>query len=187
MISRENLKYFADLSAYETDDGLVIPDVLNIGWLGLKSDFKKGELSEDFVDKLKRLIEISSFSSTKLVMGIWRGTFNCPLCGICDRDIQKNWKVQKKIAGLGTAEIWIPSSHREEIYYSSSTWLCHYIIDHQYLPPAEYIESVLLVDETKKINANIIAFDLELKSNSLQNGVPIDPVYMAQMHEFLER
>jgi hypothetical protein len=187
MISREKLKYFADLSTYETDFGLAIPGVLNIGWLGARSDFKKGEAPKDFVDKLKRLINASSSDSLKLVMGIWRGTFNCPLCSIGNNDIQKNWEIQEEIANLGNAEIWIPSCHRKGVYYSSSTWLCHYIIDHQYLPPAEYIESVLSVNEATKINANIIAFDLEIKFNSLKSGIPIDQEYVADMHEFLER
>jgi hypothetical protein len=182
MISREFLSFFPDLSMYQTDSGLFIPEVVNIGWLSPKITFQTGSAPNDFIDKLKRLIKESAFSQTKLVMGRWDGTFTCPLCEI------NNWEIQKRIPYIGNAEIWIPSKNREKIY-SSSTWICHYIIDHQYLPPDEYIESILLLNEEEKFNADIIAFDLKIKHQSLRDGIIIDQEYQKyidSMHSFLE-
>jgi hypothetical protein len=187
MISRKYLRFFQDLSVYKTDEGLIIPDVLNVGWLGSNVDFETGEPPHDFVNKLMGLMEVSSPpSSQKLVMGIWRGIFRCPLCGITSLDIQENWEIKRKLSGLGIAELWVPSISRKGMYYSSSTWICHYIIDHQYLPPAEYIESVLTLDKSQKINMNLIAFDLDIKYSSQESGIPADQDYVSLMHKIIE-
>jgi hypothetical protein len=185
MISREFLRFFPDLSIYETDDKLPLPDVLNVGWLSIRNEFNIGDPPKEFVAKLKKLIEVSFCQNgkLKLVMGLWRGEFHCPLCNMSSFDIQEKWDM----AGLGNAEIWIPSYSRKQCHYSSSTWIYHYIIDHNYLPPGEYIESILFLDETLKINANIIAFDLEIKYRSLKTGVPIDQNFVNHMHKILEK
>jgi hypothetical protein len=181
MISHEFLRFFPDLSPYQTDNGLVIPEVLNIGWLSSKVPFITGACPDEFFHKLRKLVEESAFSHTKVVMGRWDGTFTCPLCEI------DNWEIQKRIPYIGNAEIWIPSISKKGVYYSSSTWICHYILDHQYLPPNEYIEAVLSFDEKEKMNADIIAFDLETKHQSLRDGTVINQEYIERIYKFLDR
>jgi hypothetical protein len=181
MISHEFLKFFPELSTYQTDSGLLLPEVINIGWLSSKITFRTGNSPDELTSKLIRLIKESAFSKTKVVMGRWDGTFTCPLCEI------DNWEIQKRIPYIGNAEVWIPSVFRQGFYYASSTWICHYILDHQYLPPDEYIESVLSFDEKEHINADIIAFDLNNKYQSLCDGMAIDREYVEQMHKFLEK
>jgi hypothetical protein len=180
MISRQFSRFFPDLTLYETDSRVILPEVLNIGWLSPLKPFTTGDVSNDFINKLNKLLKNSNSSNARVVMGIWRGTFTCPLCGI------SNWEIHKRIPHIGNAEIWIPSAVRKSMYYSSSTWISHYILDHKYLPPDEYIKSVLFFDEEETINANLIAFDLETKYQALKNGVPIDQNFVDHMHKILE-
>lgn len=181
MISRQFSRFFPDLTLYETDSQVILPEVLNIGWLSPLKPFATGNVPNDFINKLNKLLKNSNSSNAKVVMGPWMGTFTCPLCGI------NNWEIQERIPHIGNAEIWIPSASRKNFYYSSSTWICHYILDHKYLPPDEYIESVLFFDEKKeRINADLIAFDLEIKHKALKNKIPIDKAFVDHMHKILE-
>jgi hypothetical protein len=181
MISHEFLRFFPDLSIYQTDDGLLLPEVINIGWLSSRVTFTTGNSSSEFTSKLIRLVKESAFSKTKVVMGRWDGTFTCPLCEI------DNWTIQTRIPGIGNAELWIPSIFKPGVYYASSTWICHYVLDHQYLPPDEYIQSVMLFDENKIINADIIAFDLRTKYQFIADGKAINHDYVERMHKFLDK
>ena len=170
MISRRLLTFFTDLSPYQKENGLIISEVLNIGWLSSEYPFTIGEASLEFTDKLAKIINNAVFRETeaRVVMGEWRSLSCCPLCGISSLDINT------KVSRIGSAEVWIPCVKKEEVYYSSSTWIYHYIIDHQYFPPEEYIESVLSFDENQKIYADIIAFDLFTKHESLVSGRKIN-------------
>jgi hypothetical protein len=169
MNSRKSFDYFLDLSSYEVEEGIVMPEVLNIGWLSKEIKFQEGNSSEDFIRKLKRIIEISTSTSLNLVMGRWRGISACPLCGIPSYNILMNWEQRERKRGIERAELWIPSICRQETYYSSSTYIAHYIMHHNYLPPDEYIESVLAVDESATINADKVAIQLERKAYLRQN------------------
>lgn len=46
---------------------------------------------------------------------------------------------------LGHGEIWLPSITKE-IIYASPTLMYHYIEKHHYLPPQDYIDSVIAFD-----------------------------------------
>jgi hypothetical protein len=60
MISHEFLKFFPELSTYQTDSGLLLPEVINIGWLSSKITFRTGNSPDELTSKLIRLIKDGS-------------------------------------------------------------------------------------------------------------------------------
>lgn len=91
---------------------------LNIGWLKADKEFTMGEVPEGFVDKLKKYEE-NRFFKTK-------GMHYCDFC-------QENHSSSDEIRVVS----------KEGVVYASPTLLSHYIEEHKYLPPQEFIDAVM--------------------------------------------
>jgi hypothetical protein len=103
-------------------------DGLNIGWLEKGYDFKTGEVDSHLTDKLDKLKPYESY----------RGSHRCELCASKDALTNSDYMIE----GNGKK------------YYFPGL-LKHYIVDHKYLPPQEFLDALSdLKIEEKKTNNN---------------------------------
>ena len=103
--------------------------VLNVGWLDDGCSFATGPVK---TETLEKLIELS-FAS----VNAYRGVHFCSFCSYEDPPIIE---CQGKRMRLGNAEIWVPG--KDGIVYAAPNLICHYIRDHSYLPPTEFLLAV---------------------------------------------
>lgn len=85
---------------------------VNIGWLD-KEDFPKGNVDKRIIDKIKSI-------KSSLV---YKGSHSCPFCG------KERTNVDKEVKG-------------EKYTYVFPGLLAHYIEEHKYLPPKEFLDAV---------------------------------------------
>lgn len=120
-------RWLEDLDPYtgcEQDDYLGITP-LAVGFLTHKRQFETGEANLKFTTKLLR------FCSAEITV--------CPTpqprpCPLCNQPITVNgWR-------LGGAEI---RTIGDEEIYAAPDLIYHYIVDHGYAPPAEFVRSVM--------------------------------------------
>ena len=116
--------YYQDLTPYEYGRK---DDSLNIGWIGNEEDFETGEVSDDFIKKLKEIE-----SDDEHTKNTHKGFHQCELCG------ERLGSRVKKINYKGKS-------------YSFPNKMSHYVIKHSYKPPQEFIDAVM---ETKVIEDN---------------------------------
>lgn len=132
------MTYYQDLTPYEySPDPLVDPRPLNVGWLSREMPFEKGVTSQQFKD---RLLE---FCSDELVINIMRGFHACEFCNLSyEQWADKRNKPGEKNhwASIGDGEIRVLG---KSAVYAAPSLIYHYVIDHQYKPPDEFVEAVL--------------------------------------------
>lgn len=126
--------YYTDGSKYIYTGESEIDNVINIGWLSHQFSYNKGEVCVDVKNKILEIIYLKQCNVT-------RGLHRCDFCK--SENFVTNHNNIKIL--LGHAEIWIPSISGNFIY-ASPTLIYHYIDQHNYLPPANYIESILGFD-----------------------------------------
>lgn len=122
---------YKDFSKYEYDN-VKLNNVINIGWLGGVGSFQIGNVSEEFIKNLWEYYKCPFFTTRKVYQnekldGYWK-FFTAFLNG---REI-----------GLGSSEIRVLDK-KKGVVYASPNLIIHYIINHNYLPPQEYIKAVI--------------------------------------------
>lgn len=110
------MSYYKDLTPYNYHHHST--KELNVGWLELGQDFDTGDVPEGFLENLK-LYENNRVFQT-------RGWHSCQFCE------------DKK---SGSYEIRVISN--SGVYYACPVLIIHYIEEHKYLPPQEFIEAVM--------------------------------------------
>lgn len=122
-----DLMYFADMSQYSYD-GEARQSMLNVGWLDAAASYNKGEVSQELIQKLLRLC--------RKPVNRTRGWHRCPFC--------KPYPVKVTVDGeeicLGDAEIRVQSENG--VAFAAPNLLCHYVRDHEYQPPAEFLDAL---------------------------------------------
>jgi hypothetical protein len=146
------LNYYDDLSSYEYYMDSPILEVKNIGWLDKEHVFKTGTVNVDFLKKLELLIFRSFEKKINILANKLRGSYDCPICGKRKEKIIN----ESKTFTLGSAEIWIPDYRENGHYFATFGLIIHYVKDHDYEPPKEFIDSVMFLDETIEFNADEI-------------------------------
>lgn len=126
--------FFNDLSDYSYYLKKPVSNVKNVGWLDTNHVFPVGKSSKRFLLKLERII--SSQGVTNVHVNQIRGVHVCALSKSCQHVVVGNGKV-----GLGSSEVWIPSDDGQ-YFFSAPSLIFHYIRDHDYLPPQEFIDAV---------------------------------------------
>ncbi len=101
----------------------------NIGWLG-EGDFNTGKVDFAFIEKLE------AFCCYRV--NLTRGFQECPFCGASGLAItnQKGNKIY-----IGDAEIRVKS--KKGRIFAAPTLIIHYVKEHSYLPPQEFIEAIM--------------------------------------------
>jgi hypothetical protein len=101
--------------------------MLNIGWLDPAYDFVEGEVSVEFIEQLKRYWQKPTI--------IFRSLDTCEFCS-------HGWPARsRENSDITAGEVWVWGNNG--VVYVTPTLIYHYIVDHSYLPPAEFIEAVL--------------------------------------------
>ena len=123
--------YLADLEPYSYSVPEPLSDVLAIGWLDGKHPFARAPIDAELVRRLRQL------ALTNRVLKM-RGVHRCEICG------QEWWRDDDPLGVLGHAEIWVP---RDGGFFAAPDLLIHYIEDHQYAPPAAFVDAVLALPD----------------------------------------
>ncbi|WP_369200673.1 hypothetical protein [Streptomyces sp. PU-14G] len=107
----------------------------NIGWLGPEIEFTKGETSDTFREGLQELCVNHSCNRMRgyqaCRLGHTRENFEYPVTVRLD---SKNFP-------LGNGEIRVASQGRRLLI--APNLVLHYVTEHNYLPPQEFIEAVV--------------------------------------------
>ena len=95
-----------------------------IGWLHPDHAYSKGSVALDFLTRLKAFVKLSGNSANALYFGAFGGLHTCEFCnkayGVCNFGV---------VSG--------------ELLYVAPEMIVHYIEEHGYCPPAEFIHAVL--------------------------------------------
>lgn len=124
------MAYYKDLSEYVyCRIGDSYPKAKNIGWLVAGQEFRTLTPTEALLDKLWNLCGVSVVQM--------RGIHECELCpnieaGFATRNGENLW--------LGSAEVRVFSSSGD--VYAAPTLIYHYVADHKYAPPEEFIRAL---------------------------------------------
>ena len=112
-----------DLEPYRYNVRKVKDNVLAVGWLEPNQDFPKGDVPEGFLKKLAKLEEVN----------FTKGLHTCPFCG----KERGSYEIEVKDNG---------------ITYMAPVLIKHYVKEHNYQPPKEYIDAVM---KTKDVQPRI--------------------------------
>lgn len=129
--------YYEDMSNYCYYLKKPVSTVKNIGWLEKDRAYKKGIVSKKFMQNLVNIIQGNDLINAHV--NEIRSYHPCNFCG-CGDPITILSKAND--VTLGASEIWIPSFSNDDVYFSSPSMVYHYIKDHGYLPPEDFIISV---------------------------------------------
>jgi hypothetical protein len=135
--------YYADLSPYEysTHHGplpFVIAEVLNVGWLEAEYPHTQGEIHAEAIPKLGAMI-----ASQKTRLAASKGFHEC---SFCDASASQIMVYDRNEYRLGNTQIWLPSTSKAGVIYAAPTLIYHYVVHHAYLPPLEFVHSVIHFD-----------------------------------------
>ncbi len=122
------MTYYVDLTPYEYGEDPV-PGGVNIGWLSHDHPFPRGVASKGLVSSLMRL---AAHPENR-----YRGYHHCDLCPSLDA-AEKATRCGDLF--LGNGEIRIRDGER---VYVAPTLIVHYIAEHSYRPPDEFIAAAL--------------------------------------------
>jgi hypothetical protein len=154
------LKYHEDLAPYQ-DGKLAIQEVLAVGWLDNEHVFPTGKVTPELITKLKEILVHCNNYPCYVSVHVMKGEDKCPICSRrvafmvddgstldCRDEIIEISESERseEIEILGCREIWIPNINKEKNYFATLDLIYHFIIDHQYLPPQDFIESILAFD-----------------------------------------
>ena len=125
------MSYFADLTphTYSPNDGLRL---LNIGWLDAAVVFTRGTTPQRFHEALRVLCRKPVY--------LHRGWHWCPFCARDPSNDLINWPTARS-ERVGNGQIRVQGE--ADLWYVAPTLIHHYIVSHEYQPPAAFIEAVL--------------------------------------------
>ncbi len=119
------MTYYADLTKYEYFPSSV--PALNVGWLERPHEFPTGRVSKS---KVKKLLAYYDYPVNQT-----RGFHTRTICRGKDR------RSSEFLSGIvGSAEIWVLANDGQ--VFACPKLIAHYIVDHSYLPPPEFLEAV---------------------------------------------
>lgn len=135
------MTFFEDGSAYRYLPEAVGTGAINIGWLDAQHVFTTGEVSTAFVDKLLRLCRSPLFRT--------RGFHRCNLCETASARTVASGMTIATDAGefvVGGAEIRVVAENGR--CFAAPDMVIHYVLAHEYRPPAPFVAAVLNSGET---------------------------------------
>lgn len=122
IVSQTAMAYFADLDT--TTQITRGPHVRAIGWLSAKHTYPRGSSSAAFIDRLRSLCQRWIESVGALDWPVAAGPHTCELCN------------QFRASGY----IGVPAG---EALFVAPEMVAHYVEQHGYLPPEEFVDAVL--------------------------------------------
>jgi hypothetical protein len=147
--------YFKDFAAYSygtyygRDRIIPLDEVRTIGWLENGHEHQKGQVDEQSLFNLRKLLVMSPRSAKQA-----KGFHICDLCVPTeDRLARPKITFEGKELTLGSSELWIPSASSKNLIYAAPNLIYHYIVEHSYLPPNEFLDAVNSFDMDSDWNA----------------------------------
>jgi len=125
-IIRGKMAYFKDLTI-NTYSGSPEPDVLSVGWLSKGASFQTGGTPDAFQVALNYLCKNEG-------MNYCMGHHVCEFCPDASWD-------DPYFFDMGNGEIRVRDA--DGVWYVAPRLVSHYVVDHNYFPPKEFIEAVL--------------------------------------------
>ena len=127
------MAHFLDLTPYVYGPSCASAEerVVNVGWLAEADNFRRGKFGGRLLEKLLRLCNRQ--------VNITRGLHRCPFCGKSPIRIPFG---ENEIL-LGSAEIRVWGS--DGIVFAAPTLIYHYIRDHDYMPPDEFVNALAVL------------------------------------------
>ena len=128
------MAFFKDLTPYTYHRKNLVPNGLNVGWLSEGEPFPKGNVDSKLLDKLDELVLNP--------MHLMRGVHHCEFCpppiyrrveGKCASELVRD-------SPKGNGEIWVEGPG--EVVFVAPVLITHYIHEHQYLPPRQFLDAV---------------------------------------------
>ncbi len=124
------MTYYPDLSPYEYGPDSI--GACNVGWLDENYPFPTGPTSTAFHE---RLLAHCRFEFT---VNHCFGIHECQFCSSPEPRVKVPWGDEQIF--LGNGEIRVIGT---EVVYAAPTLIYHYVVDHDYQPPEEFVEAVL--------------------------------------------
>ena len=125
--------YYEDLTTYEYG---AKEDSLNIGWLDKDHLFHKGDVPYAFIEKLWKCL--------RYPVRICRGFHVCNLCKNPERGVPiAEFKGKRREVGYYEIRVWGKAGS----VYAAPSLIFHYILQHGYKPPQEFIDAVMESEE----------------------------------------
>lgn len=118
------MSYYEDLTPYNYHHHS--KRELNVGWLEKEQEFQIGDVPEGFIERLKTISEHRVFQ-----------TRGFQLCHFCKEQIVDN----KIKCATSSCEIRVVG--KDGFVYASPQMIVHYIEEHKYLPPQQFIDAVM--------------------------------------------
>ena len=141
------MTYFPDFSLYSYSLSGDADIAYNIGWLSKEHPYPKGNVSPELIDRL--------WVYCGIFVNPMRGYSHCEFCD----DVSK-WPTTALFKGkninLGSAEIRVLA--KDGKVYACPNLIFHYILEHKYSPPDEFIIAVLsgfLPDSLEYVTAKL--------------------------------
>lgn len=131
------MSYYQDLTPYEYLHARPDNHVLNIGWLDASYPYQKGSVSDEILGAILKICE-NPVSQT-------RGFHVCPFCKYPTLGVIV--QTSGKQITLGTAEIRVTGESAR--VYAAPDLIYHYMKDHEYLPPNEFLQAVTSIASLK--------------------------------------
>ncbi len=112
-----------------------------VGWLHPDHPFPRGEVSPEFVAKFKAFARCGGHCAGELYWGIAMGFHTCELCGNAH----------------GVRNLGVPAGN---LLFVAPEMVAHYVEEHGYAPPAEFITAVLAspLPGTPEYTASVAGF-----------------------------
>ncbi len=140
--------YFKDFDGYSygtyygKDLVMVLDEVKTIGWLENGHEYPKGEVDEQTLFNLRKLI-VTARSAQIYSMDF----HDCDFCETQpDLDLCPQIIFKGEEWSLGNSVMWLPSPTSSGIFYAAPDLIYHYIVDHGYRPPDAFLEAVNCYD-----------------------------------------
>jgi hypothetical protein len=136
---RQNMAYFEDLTPYEYFENSIGIDkkpVLNVGWLTNTQKFETGAVPEEFKAKL------FYHCLDRFLVNLTFGWHVCEICGVPDEKwLESYFKSEQgeKYMNEGNGEIRVIG---KSAVYACPALIYHYVVEHQYKPPDEFVEAI---------------------------------------------
>jgi hypothetical protein len=124
------MTYFPDRAACTYFSREYNGQLVAIGWLDREQPYPKGTVDDRFVGKLVELL-VKPWAPMYLL-----GYADCPFCEVPSYSLTHK---QTTIA-VGALNLFVPG---QDFLYVAPSLIAHYIVDHNYAPPAEFCEAVL--------------------------------------------
>jgi hypothetical protein len=96
-----------------------------VGWLHPDHPFPQGQVSAEFIARLRKFVQSGCRCADELYWGVFMGFHTCEFC--------------QKARGL--RNLGVPAG---QVLFVAPEMVVHYVEQHRYAPPAEFVSAVLV-------------------------------------------